>query len=336
MESKLKNKRVLFFAPAFFGYENKIKSKMEELGIIVDMFDERSIHKSYQKALLKLNPNIFSRKTEKYYLEILELVKNIDYDYVLFIKCEMATETVLKRIKKLFPKADLNLYLYDALDNIKNIDKKLQYFDYIFSFDRYDCLNNQYINFRPLFYCDEYKTNEQINKEYKYDICFIGTIHSDRYKILKVLCEKAKKEGLNIFIYPFLQSKFIYYLYKMTKKEFRDTTINNFKFDKISSENISKIVDKSRIIIDIQHPNQTGLTMRTIEMIGMKKKIITTNKDIVNYDFYDSRNIFVLDRNDLNISLDAFSNKYFDMDDSVYNRYSLESWIYEVLGDEKE
>lgn len=75
--------------------------------------------------------------------------------------------------------------------------------------------------------------------------------------------------------------------------------------------------------------------MRIIEMIGMKKKIITTNKDIVNYDFYDSRNIFVLDRNDLNISLGAFSNRYFDVDDSVYNRYSLESWIYEVLWERK-
>lgn len=335
MESKLKKKRVLFFAPAFFGYENKIKSKMEELGIIVDMFDERSIHKSYQKALLKVNPNIFSRKTEKYYLEILELVKNIDYEYVLFIKCEMATETVLKRIKKLFPKANLNLYLYDALDNIKNIDKKLQYFDHILSFDRHDCLNNQHINFRPLFFCDEYKTNEPINKEYKYDVCFIGTIHSDRYKILKEVCEKTKKEGLSIYLYPFLQSKFIYYLYKMTKKEFRDTSIQDFRFDKISSQDIANIVDQSRIIIDIQHPKQTGLTMRTMEMLGMKKQMITTNTDIVNYDFYDSRNIFVMDRTDLNISLGAFSNKYFDVDDSIYIKYSLESWIYEVLGERK-
>lgn len=335
MESKLKNKRILFFAPAFFGYEYKIKSKMEELGITVDMFDERSIHKSHQKALLKVNPNIFNRKTEKYYFEIIERVKNIDYDYVLFIKCEMATENVLRRIKKMFPKANLNLYLYDALDNVKNIDKKLQYFDYVYSFDRHDCLNNQSINFRPLFYCDEYKINEHINKEYKYDVCFIGTIHADRYKILKLVCEKAKKEGLSVYLYPFLQSKFIYHFYKITKKEFRGTSIQDFRFDKISSQDIANVVDQSRIIIDIQHPNQTGLTMRTIEMLGMKKQMITTNKDIVNYDFYDSRNIFVLDRNDLNISLGAFSNTYFNVHDSVYNKYSLENWIYEVLGERK-
>ena len=31
-------------------------------------------------------------------------------------------------------------------------------------------------------------------------------------------------------------------------------------------------------------------------MIGLKKKLITTNKDIVNYDFYNSNNIMVVDR----------------------------------------
>lgn len=75
--------------------------------------------------------------------------------------------------------------------------------------------------------------------------------------------------------------------------------------------------------------------MKTIEILVMKKQMITTNIDIVNYDFYDSRNIFVLDRNDLNISLGTFSNKDFDVDDSVYNKYSLEIWIYKVLGERK-
>lgn len=75
--------------------------------------------------------------------------------------------------------------------------------------------------------------------------------------------------------------------------------------------------------------------MKTIEILVMKKQMITTNIDIVNYDFYDSRNIFVLDRNDLNILLGTFSNKDFDVDDSVYNKYSLEIWIYKVLGERK-
>lgn len=333
MEQTLTDKRILFFSPAFFGYENKIKEKMEEMGAKVDLFDERSVSKNYEKALLKISPNIFNKKTEAYYFNILNLVKSEQYDYVLFVKCDMPTVKVLKEYKRVFSKAKICLHMWDSIDNIPNIRKKMYIFDYISSFDRKDCIDNENINFRPLFYCDDYKANSNYERHYKYDIAFIGTIHSDRYKILKEIEKYAKKEKLYIYKYPFLQSKFIYYFYKLIKKEFRSTNIKEFRFNKISSQDIANIVDQSRIIIDIQHPKQTGLTMRTIEMIGMKKKIITTNKDIVNYDFYDSRNIFVLDRNDLNISLGTFSNKYFDVDDSVYNRYLLESWIYEVLGE---
>lgn len=226
--------------------------------------------------------------------------------------------------------------MWDSIDNIPNINKKLNLFDYVSSFDRKDCINNPSINFRPLFYCDDYKATNDLKQKYKYDISFIGTIHSDRYKILKEIEKSTKKQNLKLYMYPFLQSKFIYYFYKITKKEFRDTTINNFKFEKISSSDISNIVDRSRIIIDIQHPNQTGLTMRTIEMIGMKKQIITTNKDIVNYDFYDSRNIFILDREKLNIDLKSLFIEYSPIKEEIYQKYSLEYWVYDVLGGREE
>lgn len=64
MNKRLNNKKILFFSPAFFGYENKIKEKMEEMGAKVDLYDERSVSKSYEKAVLKINPNIFIRKTQ--------------------------------------------------------------------------------------------------------------------------------------------------------------------------------------------------------------------------------------------------------------------------------
>lgn len=335
MEYSLKNKRILFFSPEFFGYENKISEKMKEMGAKVDLFDERSVSKSYEKALLKINPNIYNRKTEKYYFNILNQIKSNHYDYVIFVKCDMPTIKVLKEYKRIFSKAKICLYMWDSIANIPNINKKLYLFDYISSFDRQDCEKNKNINFRALFYCDDYKFNSNERTQYKYDISFIGTIHSDRYKILKEIEKYAKEKNLCTYIYPFLQSKFIYYFYKLIKKEFRDTTINDFKFDYITSNEIAKIVEQSRIIIDIQHPNQTGLTMRTIEMIGMKKKIITTNKDIVNYDFYDSRNIYVLDRNNPSIELTSLQGDFHENNTLIYEKYSLRQWIKELLGDEK-
>ena len=46
-----------------------------------------------------------------------------------------------------------------------------------------------------------------------------------------------------------------------------------------------------RCVVDVENPGQHGLTMRSIEIIGLKRKFITTNPDIVNYDFYNSNNM---------------------------------------------
>lgn len=332
MKHILKGKNILLFAPAFFGYEHKIKEKMIEMGASVDFFDERSITKNWQKALLKVNPNIFKRRTEKYYFSILENKKNNKYDYIFFIKCEMVPIEILKEMKVVFQNSQFVLYLYDSLSNIKNINQKLKYFNRICSFDRIDCINNKNFIFRPLFYCDEYMIFFKEKKEYKYDLCFIGTIHSDRYKVLKEIKNMAKTEGLSIYIFPYIQSKLIYHFYKFIKKEFRDTQLSDFVYEKKSINSIAKIVDESRIIIDIQHEKQTGLTMRTIEMIGMHKQIITTNKDIVNYDFYNNKNISIFDRKNSNIDISGLAQSYKKLDKTIYEKYSLYNWIIDVLG----
>ena len=79
----LKNKNILFFAPAFFGYEYKIKREMVCLGANVDLFDERSIKSAFHRALLKISPKIFKHRTNNYYSKIYKLL-NL-YNIVIFI-----------------------------------------------------------------------------------------------------------------------------------------------------------------------------------------------------------------------------------------------------------
>ena len=71
--------------------------------------------------------------------------------------------------------------------------------------------------------------------------------------------------------------------------------------------------------------------MRTIEMIGMNKKIITTNQTIKEYDFYNPNNICVIDRNNININTNFFDAQYEPLSDQIYIKYSLEQWIKDIL-----
>ena len=95
---------------------------------------------------------------------------------------------------------------------------------------------------------------------------------------------------------------------------------------------ISEIENSSGVVLDIQHPRQTGLTMRTIEMIRAEKKIITTNPDVSKYDFYNPNNILIIDRKNPKLDVSFFRTKYQPIPKSIYEKYSLNKWIDDVLG----
>lgn len=327
----IKDKRILFLAPSFFGYENKIKDKMEQMGAVVDFYDERSVTKAFDRALLKIIPSIFNKRTARYYNEILEVCKNNEYDYIFVIKCDMLTEEILEKFHGVFSNSIFCLYLYDSVKNIKGVHRKFKYFDRILSFDRQDTFKYTEMKFRPLFYIDDFKKERRTDNKYKYDISFCGTIHSDRFVIIKEVIDICKKMKLNFYNFCYLQSKFIYYFYKITKPEFRDAKKRDFSFGKASSQEISHVVDESRVVLDIQHPKQTGLTMRTIEMVGMNKKLVTTNAEIKEYDFYNPNNILVIDRNIINISDEFLLTKYVPLDANTYEKYSITVWIEDIL-----
>ena len=326
----IKGKKVLFFSPAFFRYEILISDKMREMGADVDMYDARSIHSAFNRALIKISPNLFLKQSQKYYEEIINTHRGKDYDYILIIKCDMTPISILKRFQTEFPQAKLCLFLWDSVKNIPGIIPKFKYFDTVHSFDMGDCAKYKELHFLPLFFADQFR-KEPRNDGFKYDISFLGTVHSDRYAVIRQVQEIAEKKDLNCYWFLYLQSRFVYKIYKALKPEFRGTAEDIFSYHKLNAEEISEIVDQSRIILDIQHPKQTGLTMRTIEMIGMNKKLITTNQNIKNYDFYNSDNIAVIDRKQVEIPDDFLKSPYIPISPEVYEKYSLQSWILKVL-----
>ncbi|MDF2820343.1 MAG: hypothetical protein K0R15_784 [Clostridiales bacterium] len=326
----LKNKNILFFAPVFFGYEKKMKEKMEELGAIVDFYDERSVSKPLEKKLMRIAPKIFDKKTDAYYNRIIEENTEKKYDYVLFIKCESASESQLALLKKKYTKAKFILYLYDSVENIRGIDKKFVYFDKVLSFDPRDSEKFDCMKFRPLFYLDCYRKNK-IKENYIYDLCFIGTVHSDRYNILNRVRNYCKNNNRSFYLYMFIQNKWVFIINKYITKSFRKSELNEFKLDKLSSDEISEIINNSNIIVDIQHPKQKGLTMRTIEIIGMNKKLITTNSEIVNYDFYNENNILVIQRDEFAIPQQFIDMKYEAINEETYEKYSIGSWVRDLF-----
>lgn len=327
-------KKILFISPTFFGYEIDIIKKMMVLGNDVTFFDERVSSRKFLKFLVKINPLLIYPLALVRYRRILNSIKNDNFDNIIVIKAQSTPSYFLRKIYKKYNNSSLIvLYLWDSIKNIKGIKKKFKYFHRIYTFDRNDAAKNIRMKFLPLFYSDTFKNNDVNNQNYNYDLMFVGTVHSDRFKLLEKIKFAALENGLKVKFVYYFPSKIIFYLLKITKLKFANADQNNFIFSSIDKTEIRQLIHMSKGIVDINHHKQFGLTMRTIESIGMNKKLFTTNFDIVNYDFYNDENIYLLNRNICNLNFDILKTPYRKIDFNVYNKYGLYFWLNQLLNE---
>ena len=87
----------------------------------------------------------------------------------------------------------------------------------------------------------------------------------------------------------------------------------------------------SKAVIDTPLPLQSGLTMRTLEVLSSKTKLITTNDFIENYNFYNKNNIYII-KKESSIVPEEFLNSDFDSLGKIPKEYSISTFIDILLG----
>jgi len=330
--NNLKNKKVLFFAPTFFGYEIAIFEKLKQMGAEVDYFDERPRNNFFTKACIRINRKLLERRIFSYYHSVFEKTRHKQYDYVFFINIEAMLPSLLNQLRRQQPEAQFILYMWDSLQNKKRTQEFLPFFNKIYSFDPTDAKILSGVKFRPLFFTDEYGELANNSLTPKYGLCFIGTVHSDRYLLVEQIKKQVKEFGLQSLFFMFFPSPLLFYYKKMRDFRFYKAKFSEFNFSPLSQRATVQNIKDSAVILDIHHPAQTGLTMRTIEMLGANKKIITTNPLVKDYDFFHPQNILVIDREKPLIDSSFFDTKYLAIDSEIRSKYSLRGWLMEIFG----
>ncbi len=326
-------KRLLLIAPVFFGYYKDIIQEASKMNYEVDYICDAPSNSNYFKAIERINRKIVKIFSTRYFNRIvLPKIKNRKYDNV-FVIAGMTfsfTPEMIKKIRQMNKKAIFSLYQWDSERNLPYVTKIHPFFDKIFTFDRQDAKKKIY-EFLPLFYSPIY---EEVAKEkitsYKYDCMYVGTAHPKKYYEINEMARKLKPIYNNQFIYHYMPSKLKFIYHKLLSSEYKYAKYSDFENKKISSSDLINIIIKSKCILDAPQAGQMGLTIRTIECLGAKRKLITTNADVVNYDFYVPENIYVyngkFDFNDV-----FFTKKYKEIDTNVYKKYSLKNWIKTIL-----
>lgn len=327
--------KLLLIMPRFFNYPELIKEELNNMGYEVDFFDDRPSTNAWIKAAIRINKNLISKYIKRYFTKVMETVRNKKYDVVFLISGQSLSfsKEMVAEIKACQPQAKFVLYQWDSQTNFPYIKQVQEFFDKCYSFDRRDIEETPSLDFLPLFYSRIY---EEIGKKntsnFKYDFCFVGTAHPKKYKFINMMSEQLKDVYPNQFIYFFFPSPLVYFFRKMRNKELRDARYNEFHYIPLKGKEMNDIYEASRCILDSAQAGQLGLTIRAIEALGAKKKLITTNKDVVNYDFYRPENIYLYEgKIDLNNVF--FKEKYKEVDQDIYQKYSLRSWIKEIVED---
>ena len=328
-------KQILLIAPMFFDYYKDIIAELEKLGYDVTFVPDTHSNSNIVKAIGRVNRNLIKNRTHNYFISnVLPLIKEKNFSIILIIGGMTFSYVVsdVEMLRYLNRDARLVIFQWDSEKNIPYFSCTHRFADKIFSFDKNDCEKNGY-TFLPLFYTSEFAQVGKFEKrQYKYDCSYIGTAHPKKYVEINMISKAMKERFPEQFIYHYMPSKLKYYYHKLTSPEYRNAKKNEFQYDKMTRNEIVEIINESFCILDALQEGQTGLTMRAIECLGAKKKLITTNADIKNYDFYDERNVLVFDgKVDYNSSF--FTEPYREIPQDIYNRYSLNSWLKILLSD---
>lgn len=154
------------------------------------------------------------------------------------------------------------------------------------------------------------------HQTYTFDLSFVGagdggawyTIRPVVLEDLKKICDK---QGLSTSFSLF---------YSRAKGPF---ALNK----RMTGDEWARIERETLAIVDIVHPDECWLTLRTISAMFEGKKVVTNNIDIVHEPFYDANNIFILGQ-DSDENLQSFLHTPFiPVSSKILEQYSVAAWL---------
>lgn len=198
-----------------------------------------------------------------------------DKKYCLILTDVSACRIDCHYLKELSQRNNITMVLVavNTISKKKKItDKRLSYFDYCFSFDRYDCDRYGFVYHPTNYSVQEVNRNTNIES----DAFFVGSYKPSRYRDLVELYTQIVKSG----------GVADFYIINVPKSEKK---IAGIKYNSpLSYKEVLQKSMRTNCIVEIMGDNQSGLTLRAMEAICMNKKLYTNNMTIKELNYYSS------------------------------------------------
>lgn len=329
--NSLIGKNILIFYPygTTVHYGKAISKELRTRGSNVDEYDERPSQGTFSKIFIRLFKNKFPSYFNRYIKSVIKQNALKDYDYIIVLRGEAFTSESLDILKSAYPKAKTILYLWDIMRTTKTANV-VNCFDSAFTFDPGDARRNECLTFRPTFFIPDYSNIANNNEQKRFHISFTGTLHSNRHIFLQRLFDYFESIGLKLDKYLFVPSRIVYLKDFFTK--FPYISPRKIHFSRATLSDILKQVSHSYALLDINYTAQESLSMRAYEAMAAHRKYITTNPEVKKYDFYNPKNIMVIDLNDCQIDKNWVTSPFVPIKDEIMYKYSVPGLVDVIIG----
>lgn len=316
--------------PHHFNIYEGFVANLEKLGFEIELL-YTSNHEFRYKNISQKITNFFRKifLSDKEYKQNLKdkfddlaLIKalskaNLKVDYTLVIRPDYFSAETLQFLKS--KTNQLIAYQWDGLDRYPKAKALIPIFDCFFLFDVDDYktykLTHPNVFSTTNFYFDFEEVIPEIrNKE----VFFIGSFIENRMDeiihLTKIFNDLKLNANINLLVFD-----------KKTSSRYKETGIN-FIYKGLTYLEALEKVKKAEIVLDVADSVHNGLSFRVFESIGFRKKLITTNSLVLEYDFYHPNNIFVLNNNFDDLQ-DFLQLPYVAIDKDIVKKYSFSNWI---------
>lgn len=342
-----RKKKIFLMSSKFMDIYRDIIHELEVQGLEVVWIQDEQIPDN--PFMIKYTNNYTEENVRKYLEKVmafwektlLEKPYSDSFDYFLAIDGLTVHPYLFDVLRKRNPDIRIILYLYDRVQGMYQVDRFFKYYDAVFSFDQYD-VEKFGIKYLPIYWVPNTS-----NVEPKYDVFGFATysmIKSERNDIFRDVKEIIQNNGLTEYIKLVYRKKvtnrILYQIKHYIKKMLGRPSIPLSDIDSglitdtpITPVEFRKIIQNSRTVLDIQPDYQEGFTARFMWALGLGKKIITTNANVTNYPFYDSRQFFIYNESG---DLVSFIERPFEMEEGnkkLIQKYRIDNWIKTILND---
>ena len=317
---EMQGKKVIVFSPygATKHYGQAIIKELRSRGAVVYDYDERPSQNAWMKIIIRLFKKKIPQIFDKYISRVIDNHKGEKIDHILICRGEAFTPYTIKHLREAFEGVNVIMYLWDVMHDCA-MDDVISSCDRVLSFDPEDAKKHNLV-FRPTFFVDDYlKVEDAV--ECEHDLCFVGTLYPPRHLLIKRLEKTFENQGLQFFTYLYVPG-FLMYMDDFIF-HFPFLPIKKVRFKPLTISGTVEMLNHCKAILDMNPPYQTSLSTRAFESLAARRKYITTNKHIEDYEFYNTNNILIIDADNPVIPRSFLESPYQEVPKDVLYKYSV-------------